>query len=144
MMTDSMIDLMKARLEAVARLKAKEVTDDEFCQARHAHLVTYAEYAMQQPILAAHAPAATPDMYMPVTAETALINSCGNLLTILGLTALHPDQTARITAMPAPPIAFATINPAHQGRAQTCEPCGRADRRSDVLVAVTVGVTGRR
>jgi hypothetical protein len=106
MMADSMIELTKARLEAVARLRANKVTHDDFRQARHAHLLTYAEYAMRQLMLAAHAPATAPDLYEPVTAETALINSCGHLLTTLGLAALHPEKTARITALPAPRIVW--------------------------------------
>ena len=106
MMAESMIDLVKARLTAVTRLKANEVTDEGFHQARHAHLVTYAEYAMQQPMLSAQAPAAHPGMYEPVTAQTALTSACGHLLTTLGLAIMHPEQTARITAMPVPRIIF--------------------------------------
>ena len=117
MMAQTMIDVVRARLAAVARLKANEVTDEEFRQARHIHLVTYAEYAVQQPTLAAHAPTANIDMYEPVTAEEALNNCCGHLLTTLGLAALHPEQTARITAFPAPRIAFTTTNAAQQARA---------------------------
>ncbi|MDA0163141.1 hypothetical protein OM076_22900 [Solirubrobacter ginsenosidimutans] len=107
MMTDSMIDLVKARLEAVSRLRDGKVTDEELHQARHAHLVTFAEYALQQPSFTAHAPATVPDMYEPVTAETALANSCGHLLTTLGMAALHPDRAALIAAVPAPRITFA-------------------------------------
>ncbi len=106
MLAESMIELMKARLTAVGRLKDRAVTDDEFRQARHSHLVTYAEYAMRQPMLAAHAPEANPDMYEPVTAETALTSSCGHLLTTLGLIALYPEEAARATAPVAPRIVF--------------------------------------
>lgn len=116
MMAQTMIDVTKARLEGVARLKAGKVNDDEFRQARHVHLVTYAEYAVQQPMLAARAPAANLDIYEPVTAEDALTNCCGHLLTVLGLTVLHPEYAARITAMPAPRIAFTTINATQQAQ----------------------------
>ena len=106
MMADSMVDLTKARLEAVGRLRAGRVTDDELRQARHAHLVTYAEYAVQQPMLAAHVLATASGMYEPVTAETALINSCGHLLTTLGLAALYPERATSIMAMPARRVTF--------------------------------------
>ena len=53
MMTDSMIDVMKARLTAATELMAGRVTDDALIQAREAHLFAYAEYAAQQPFLAA-------------------------------------------------------------------------------------------
>lgn len=45
-------------------------------------------------------------MYEPVTAQTALTSACGHLLTTLGLAIMHPEQTARITAMPVPRIIF--------------------------------------
>jgi hypothetical protein len=106
MMTQTMIDVTRARLAAVARLQAGKVSEDEFRQTRHMHLVTYAEYATTQPMLAAHAPVADRDMYEPVTAEDALTNCCGHLLTTIGLAILYPDNAARVAAMPAPKITF--------------------------------------
>ncbi|GAA1625277.1 hypothetical protein [Catellatospora bangladeshensis] len=106
MMADSVIDLIKARLAAVARLRAGKVTDEELVRARHLHLVTFAGYALQQPGLAAAAPSTVPDMYEPVTAEAALNRSCGDLLTTLGMAELHPEHAARIAATPAPRISF--------------------------------------
>ncbi|MFY1671280.1 hypothetical protein ACN27G_15105 [Plantactinospora sp. WMMB334] len=75
-------------------------------RARHLHLVTYSECAIQQPRLAVEAPATAPDLYEPVTAEAALNSSCGNLLTTLGLAELHPEHATRISATPAPRISF--------------------------------------
>jgi len=49
-------------------------------------------------------------------AEDALTNCCGHLLTTLGLATLYPEHTARITAMPAPRIAFTTTNAAQQAQ----------------------------
>jgi len=106
LMADSVIEVTRARLEATARLQTNKVTEDEMRQARHIHLVSYAECAIQQPVLAPHAPATAPDMYEPVTAETALNNSCSNLLTVLGLAVLHPQETARAAATPQPRIIF--------------------------------------
>jgi hypothetical protein len=106
MLTQTMIDVTRARLAAVARLQAGKVSEDEFRQARHMHLVTYAEYATKQPMLAADAPVSDRDMYEPVTAEDALTNCCGHLLTIIGLAILNPDSAARIAAMPEPQITF--------------------------------------
>lgn len=103
---ESMIELIKARLNTVDRLKAGEVTDQEFNQARHAHLVGYAEYAMHRRLYAAMAPAGNPDMYEPVTAEIALNSCCGHLLTTIGLQHRYPEQAARINALPTPRIEF--------------------------------------
>lgn len=104
MMADTIIDVIKARLTAVNRLKAGRISDEEFRQARHAHLVTYAEYAAEQPQLAAAAPAAHRDMYEPVTAEHALINCCGDLLTTIGMSILYPDIATQMAAKRAPAI----------------------------------------
>jgi hypothetical protein len=103
---ESMIELIKARFNAVERLKAGKVTDQEFNQARHAHLVGYAEYAMNRHQYASMAPANNLDMYEPVTAEIALNSCCGHLLTTVGLQNLHPEQAARINAQPTPKIQF--------------------------------------
>jgi len=118
LMADSLIMLIRARLEAVARLAGGAVTDDELCQARHAHLLAYAEYAIGQPAFAAWAPAATPDMYEPVTAENTLVNACGHLLTALGLNALHPQRAAQIQATSAPRIVFGSSWPIPVGPAK--------------------------
>lgn len=106
MMAQSIVDVTRARLTAVSRLKAGKVTEDEFRQARHLHLITYAEYAAEQPQLAATAPAGHRDMYEPVTAEQALINCCGHLLTTIGMAVLHPESATRIGARFAPKIVF--------------------------------------
>ncbi|WP_148308100.1 hypothetical protein [Actinoplanes friuliensis] len=106
LLAESLIVLIRARLEAIARLAEGVVTEDELRRARHAHLVAYAEYAIQQPSYTAHAPSAMPDMYEPVTAETMLVNSCGHLLTILGINALNPQRTVGFAAVPAPRIVF--------------------------------------
>jgi hypothetical protein len=60
--------------------------------------MTYAEYAIQLPILAAAAPAQNPDMYEPVTADIALNSCCENLLTGIGLAAMYPERAAQLSA----------------------------------------------
>jgi hypothetical protein len=50
---DSVVDLVKARFTAIDLLQRDAITDDDFRDARHAHLVTYTEYAMQQHLLTA-------------------------------------------------------------------------------------------
>lgn len=106
MTADSMIETVKARVAAAQRLIAGETTDQEFLAARHAHLIGYAEYAMQRGRFAAMAPADQPDMYEPVTAEIALNSCCGHLLTTLGLNNLYPEAATQILARPAPQIEF--------------------------------------
>lgn len=106
MTAESILEAVKARCTAAQRLIAGEITDQEFLAARHAHLVGYAEYAMQRGRYAAMAPADHPDMYEPVTAEIALNSCCGHLLTTLGLNTLHPEGAARILAQPTPRIRF--------------------------------------
>ncbi|MET7817220.1 hypothetical protein [Micromonospora zamorensis] len=98
MMAHTIVDLTMANLTAINRFAAGKVAQDEFRQARHLHLVTHAEYAANQPQLAAAAPITHPDMYEPVTAEDALANCCGHLLTTIGLATLRPDSAARIAA----------------------------------------------
>ena len=93
-------------MAAIARLQAGKVSDDELLQARHVHLVAYAEYATQQPALAAQMSGANRSMYEPVTAEDALTNCCGHLLTSIGLAALDPERASRIAEAPAPTITF--------------------------------------
>lgn len=106
MTADSMIETVKARCTAAQRLIDGKISDQEFLAARHAHLVGYAEYAMQRGRFAAMAPVDHPDMYEPVTAEIALNSCCGHLLTTLGLNSLYPEAAARILAQPAPRIDF--------------------------------------
>jgi hypothetical protein len=97
MMTESMIGVMQARLAAVSALMAGRVTDDMLLQARDAHLFAYAEYAAQQPFLAAYASASGgPPLYEPVTGETALNQCCGNLLTTIGLELTYPEDAERL------------------------------------------------
>lgn len=103
---DSVVDLIRARMHAAERLAAGEVTDAEFVQARDAHLVMYAQYALSQARYAASAPAASPDVYEPVTAERALNDCCGDLLTSLGMANLYPQRAAEIATEPAPRIVF--------------------------------------
>ena len=71
-----MVDLVKARMQAVKLLMDDRLTGDRFYWARHAHLVSYAEYAMRQPRLAASTPGSIRDMYEPVTAEAAGCSTC--------------------------------------------------------------------
>lgn len=103
---DAIVELIRARLHAARRLADDEVTDAEFLQARHAHLVTYAQYAAEQALYAAAAPADRPDMYETVTGERALNECCANLLTALGLNNLYPQRAAEIGRVPAPHITF--------------------------------------
>jgi hypothetical protein len=103
---DGIVDLIRARLHAARRLAHETVSDEEFLQARHAHVVTYAQYAAEQAQYAAAAPNDRPDMYEPVTGERALNECCGNLLTALGLNSLYPERAAEISRMPAPHISF--------------------------------------
>ena len=106
MTADSMLETIRARCTAAQRLIDDEITDSEYLAARRAHLVGYAEYAIQRGRFAAMAPADRPDMYEPVTAEIALNSCCGHLLTTIGLNRLHPEAAARILAQPAPQFDF--------------------------------------
>lgn len=103
---EAVIDLIEARLTAVKLLNNNAVTDADFRNARHAHLVGYADYAMQQPLLAASAPPTTPGAYEPATAERALHHCCGDLLTMIGLQNRYPEQAARVRAVPAPRVTL--------------------------------------
>jgi hypothetical protein len=109
---ESIVELTRARLRAAERLAVKDpahpdyVTDAEYVSARHAHLVAYAQYATQQALLAANAPAGRSDMYEPVTAERALNDCCGNLLTALGMNSLYPQRAAEIEREPEPRIVL--------------------------------------
>jgi hypothetical protein len=103
---DAMVDLIKARVTAANLLLRGEVTDEEFLDARHAHLISYADYAMQQRTLAAETPPGNPNFYEPVDFETAANQCCGNLLTMIGLRRMYPEQATRIKRLPAPRISF--------------------------------------
>ena len=94
--TESVVDLIHARLEAVSRLHAGAVTDDAFINARQAHLLIFAEYAQQQPLLAGSAPGHAPNMYERPTAEVMLNSCCTDLLTVLGLDMLYPSAGRRV------------------------------------------------
>jgi hypothetical protein len=92
LMVDSMIEVMKARLTAVALLREEQVTELAFYQARHAHAMAYAEYAARQPAFARSAPPQIPDLYEPATAQTAFDGCCVHLLTAIGLQAMYPER----------------------------------------------------
>ena len=120
MMTDSLIGVMKARLTAVTALKNGQVRDEALLQARDAHLFAYADYAAKQPLLAAATPAKLPRLYEPVTAETALNQSCGHLLTAIGLELSYPEDAERLknarAFMCRPNAAtFRFVTPADEG-----------------------------
>ena len=98
LMAESVIGVATARLTAVTLLREGRVSDEAFYQARHAHLMAYAEYAINQPRFAASAPAQRPGMYEPVTAERALNDCCTHLLTTIGLEAMYPRRAAVLRA----------------------------------------------
>jgi hypothetical protein len=96
MLADSVITGIKARISAITALLAGRVSDDDLTDARDAHLFAYADYAARQPYLAAAAPRDRPDMYEPVTAEQALSDCCGHLLSTIGLQMMFPEQTRQM------------------------------------------------
>ena len=98
LMVDSVIGVTKARLTAVQRLRDGLVSDEAFYQARRAHLMVYAEYAVTQPTYAGSAPPDHPDKYEPVPAENALNDCCTHLLTTIGLEAMYPERAAQLRA----------------------------------------------
>jgi len=102
LMVDSVIEVMKARLTAVSHLRGGQVTDEALYQARHAHLMAYAEYAVKQPAFAGSASPQNPDMYQPVTAEKALNDCCMHLLTTIGLEIMHPERAGQLRAAAGP------------------------------------------
>jgi hypothetical protein len=106
LMTDSFVDMLRARLTGAARLKAGEITDEEFYFARHVHLVAYADYAMNRHSYAALAPEGHRDMYDEVTAERALNEACLHLLTTIGMNGLYPDGAQQFRRVPTPRIRF--------------------------------------
>jgi hypothetical protein len=92
--TDAFIDLVRARFTATLRLNAGKVSDEDFLQARRAHLIHYADYARRQPLFAASVPQPAAGMYESADLETALNQCCSHLLTTIGLAALYPSTQA--------------------------------------------------
>ncbi|MGX5183067.1 hypothetical protein ACWKT5_09635 [Streptomyces avermitilis] len=105
---DSQVGIIDARLRAGAKLVAGEFSDVDFRSARHGHLLGYAQYMRDQPVLAAQAPADHPGMYEPVTFESTLNQSCEHLLTMLGLGMVYPERVAEFARLPTPQITFRT------------------------------------
>ncbi|SEM21618.1 hypothetical protein SAMN05414137_120205 [Streptacidiphilus jiangxiensis] len=103
---DSYVGLIDARLRATKNLARDEFTDDDFRAARTAHLINHVQYAAEQPVLAATAPAGHEDLYAPITAERALNESCDHLLTVLGLGIIYPEQAARFACTPSPHVTL--------------------------------------
>jgi hypothetical protein len=103
---DAIVGLVTARVTAANLLLHDAISDEDFLDARHAHLIGYADYAMQQRMLAAAAPPGTTSFYEPVNFETAANQCCTSLLTVIGLQRMHPQQAARIKNLPAPRITF--------------------------------------
>jgi hypothetical protein len=101
-MADSVIEVTKARFTAVTQLTAVEVTEEAFYQARQAHLMAYAEYAVKQRAFAGSAPSQIPDMYEPVTADKALNDCCVYLLTTIGLEIMYPERAAELRPAAGP------------------------------------------
>jgi hypothetical protein len=102
MTVDSLVGVTTARQLAVALLRSGKVSDQAFYEARHIHVVGYAEYAANQVAYAASAPANHRDMYERVTVESALNDCCKHLITVIGLQALHPDRRAELVASVRP------------------------------------------
>jgi hypothetical protein len=96
MLADSVMTGIKVRIAAVTALTAGRVSDQDLTDARDAHLFHYAEYAARQPQFAAAAPPDRPTMYEPVTAEEALSNCCGHLLTTIGLQIMCPKAAEQM------------------------------------------------
>jgi hypothetical protein len=88
----------KARVTAAAHLPENQVADEVFYQARHSHLLAYAEYAVRQPVFVSSTPPQSPGRYEPVTAQTALNECCIHLLTAVGLEIMYPERAAQLRA----------------------------------------------
>jgi hypothetical protein len=100
---ESVINVIQARLAAVDLLRQGQVGDAAFYQARYANLMFYAEYAVNlQPVFTRSNPPQIPGMYEPVTAEKALNEGCLNLLTTIGLQAMHPERAADLLSGVSP------------------------------------------
>jgi hypothetical protein len=106
LVAESMVAVIEARLTAIAHLQAGKVTDEAFMQARQAHLITFGDYALRQPELAAAVPERASGLYAPVTAEVAISMCCVHLLTTLGLQILHPEGARSVLSAPVPRIVF--------------------------------------
>lgn len=111
LMVESVVEVMKARLTGMTHLRHDKVSDEAFYQARHAHLMAYAEYAVKQPAFAGTAPTQSLDMYEPVTAEKALNDCCVHLLTTIGLEIMYPDRAAQLRTT-AGPASVRAVSPA--------------------------------
>lgn len=103
---DSVIDLTQARFTAVDLLLRDAVTDQDFLDARHAHLVGYADYAMRQPLFAAATSPGSALRYEPVDLQTAADQCCAHLLTTIGLQSMCPQEAVHVKRIPAPRITF--------------------------------------
>jgi hypothetical protein len=108
MTVDSLVGVTKARQLAVALLRSGKLSDQAFYEARHVHIVGYAEYAANQVAYAASPRADHRDMYERVTVESALNDCCRHLITVIGLQALHPDCGAQLVGS-ASPEALRTV-----------------------------------
>lgn len=82
------------------------VTDEEFLQARQAHLITFGDYVRRQPALAAALPERGNELYEPVTAETAIAHCCDHLLATLGMQTQFPEGARAVLSEPVPRISF--------------------------------------
>lgn len=83
--TDSIVELIEARLSAAQRVGDGDITEQQLVLARQAHLCHLAEYLNQLPNMAAEAPANLAAAFSAPTVQ-ALADNCGtDLLTILGL-----------------------------------------------------------
>jgi hypothetical protein len=100
--SDTLLTLIRARLVATERLNADKVSDEEFGQARQAHLLHDMDYAVRQPQLAADAPEHLRNFYQPVTWESRLNGCCSHLWTVIGLQIMFPQ--APVLAPGAPPL----------------------------------------
>lgn len=102
MTVESLVGVTKARQLAVALLRSGQVSDQAFYEARHVHIVAYAEYAANQVAYAASAPADHRDMYERVTVQPALNDCRRHLITAIGLQAPHPDRRPEPAASAGP------------------------------------------
>jgi hypothetical protein len=134
MLAESIITSIQARITAVSALFADRVSDEDLTDARDAHLFHYADYAARQPYYAAAAPRNRPTLYEPVTAEDAVANCCGHLLSAIGLHIMYPEAAAQMRQARAfkpvpPPSAFGLT--AMQGHSSPAAP-GMISGRTDV------------
>jgi hypothetical protein len=93
---ESVVGVIQVRLTAIEQLRADEVPNSIFIQARQVQLVTFAEYRQLQPMLAATAPQQIADIYEPATDEMALNGCCSHLLTTIGMHLSYPDRAEEL------------------------------------------------